>query len=143
MDWQHPTIERERQTQRCTQGSLTVSTEWLATLPKSGRYPAKDVSIYWNQNDDGKVKGVEVVFRPKQLVPTPVDDAEFVVMYRECVRQWDANLDLSERSPENVFGWLVKKGFANNAELKRALEEFAHIEKCRWAMEIVKGFRDE
>ncbi len=112
-------------------------------LPKTGRYLAKDATAYWNGDDERKVKDVEVIFWPKYLVPKPVDDQEFIATSLAYANQWESNLDLDERSPENVFGWLVIDGFVDNFELKRALEEFAHIEECEWARAIVEGFRYE
>jgi hypothetical protein len=112
-------------------------------LPGSGRYLAKDVLVCWNRDDDRKVRDVEVVFWPEQLVPKPVDDEEFIFKSSSYTDEWDSSAALLKQSPENAFGFLVIEGFADNDELKRALEEFAHIEKCGWARAIVNGFRDK
>jgi SOS response regulatory protein OraA/RecX len=46
-------------------------------------------------------------------------------------------------TPAIIFGQLLERGFTDRAELQRALEEFAHIEECEWAREMLQSFRDD
>jgi hypothetical protein len=109
-------------------------------LPSNGRYPANEAQAHWNRDKAGRVKDVEVVYWPQNRLPAVGADKDF---YAECTtytNQWEMSAPVVE-TPESVFGWLVVDGFADNGQLKRALEEFAHIDECEWARKIVKGFQ--
>jgi len=45
-------------------------------------------------------------------------------------------------TPEGVFGALLRTGFSSETELRRTVEEFAHIEECDWARNMLTGFSD-
>ena len=38
---------------------------------------------------------------------------------------------------------LLEWGFVDQTELHRALEEFAHIEECRWARRMLREFNGD
>ena len=44
-------------------------------------------------------------------------------------------------NPEQVFGILLGRGFESRQELARALREFAHIQECEWARQMLVGFQ--
>jgi hypothetical protein len=104
------------------------------------------VDIFWNQDAGSKVKDVEVVFilRDREITESEGDQRRFDVY----IRNWDFNignsstawLQVPDATPEGVFGALLRVGFSSEAELPRALEEFAHIQECAWARKMLKGF---
>jgi hypothetical protein len=46
----------------------------------------------------------------------------------------------ADLTPEGVFAHLLYTGFASQTELRRAIEEFGHIEQCAWARKMLRGF---
>ena len=119
-------------------------------LPKSGRYPVRYVDVFWNL-DHRKVHDVEVVFIPRRAAEGPNNDAEFWTAYRAYIQRWDFDLGNScgrwlrpnGLFPEGIFGHLLQYGFYDQTELGRALEEFAHIEECRWARRMLREFNGD
>jgi hypothetical protein len=119
-------------------------------LPKSGRYPVEFVDIFWNRDNDGKVKDVEVVFIPRRKVGDDKEVDGFWDEYAAYNKRWESDLRNScsdwlqpgGQTPEGIFGYLLGTGFSSPQELERALEEFAHIEKCAWAREMLKYYRE-
>jgi hypothetical protein len=117
-------------------------------LPPSGLYPARHVDIFWNWDNEHKAKDVEVVFIPRD-VDLPKNEY-YGRQFDHYVMQWDFDLGNSCSdwlqdplfTPEGVFGVLLRDGFSNETELQRALEEFARIEECEWARNMLRGFND-
>jgi len=120
--------------------------DYAHLLPSSGRYPARHVEIVWNWDANYKVKDVEVVFIVRD--GTIEETGNFwrrVDIYSE---KWDRDIGNSYSgwlqepalTPEGAFGALLGEGFSNETELRRALEEFAHIQECRWARKMLAGF---
>ena len=115
-------------------------------LSQTGRYPARHIDIFWNLTDEWTIKDVEVVFVPREALA----DQELQTKYRRYNGQWVANLGncveqwLKEDgyTPEMIFGRFMHYGFASDAETRRALEEFAHVEECEWARLMLRGFED-
>lgn len=118
-----------------------------------GRYPAQFVDVFWNRADDRRVRDLEVVFIPRgsDELPSPSEDREFWSAYASYNKTWFADLGnccsnwLTSKGlfPEGIFGQLLYSGFVNKAELRRALEEFGHIEECAWARDMLRGFGDD
>jgi hypothetical protein len=118
-------------------------------LSHADRYPAEHVDIFWNLTGDDapRVKDVEVVFVPREAL----SDDELKAEYVRYNRQWGSDLGNSTQhwleeggyTPEGVFEHLLHYGFASEADTRRALEEFAHIEECEWARLILRGLKDQ
>ena len=116
-------------------------------LAKSRRYYAKHVDIFWNVDESGKVREVEVVFIPRRDIPKHREDGGVWAEYRRYNKRWRCDLGNScsdwlqpgEMSPESIFGHFLQIGFANYQELLRAVEEFGHIEECEWARKMLRG----
>lgn len=118
-------------------------------LPKSGLYPERDVDIFWNVNDDLKIIDVEVAYIPRRLLADPSD--EFWNQWAMFDDQWISNMGNSLAdwlgkegdNPATIFGYMSYSGFDSKDVLEKTLEEFAHIEECQWARDMLRGFRDE
>jgi hypothetical protein len=82
-------------------------------------------------------------------LPNVSEDGEFWGRYKTYNQRWNSDLGNScidwlqpdGKTAERIFGYLLCAGFASAAELKRAIEEFGHIEECSWAREMLQGFR--
>jgi hypothetical protein len=121
-------------------------------LPETGLYPARFVDIFWDRDDDYKIEHVEVVFIPRgsNELRSVANDKDFWQIYADYNRGWDSDLGNSSDdwlknnglTPESIFGQMLESGFSNKAELKQALDEFAHIEECNWARLMLKGFQE-
>lgn len=119
-------------------------------LPENGRYPAKWVDIFWNTNDEMKVKDVEVVFVPRG---GPIGDGEeseeFWARFAHYNRGWMADLGNSCAdwlepggiTPAWIFGDMLQRGFVTKADELQALKEFAHIAECQWARDMLDAYQ--
>jgi hypothetical protein len=115
-------------------------------LSQTGRYSARHIDIFWNLTDERAIKDVEVVFVPREALA----DQELRNKYKRYSSQWVANLgNCAEQwlkedgyTPERIFGRFMHHRFASDAETRRALEEFAHVEECEWARLMLRGFED-
>jgi hypothetical protein len=102
--------------------------------------------IFWNWDVNQKIMDVEVVFVPRDL-DTPEDNG-YGRRMDAYMRRWDAGTGNSfsnwlrgaDLTPEGVFAHLLYTGFASQTELRRAIEEFGHIEQCAWAWKMLRGF---
>ena len=122
-------------------------------LPQNGRYPARYVNIFWNRNDDRKVRDLEVVFIPRgsDELAAPGEDPGFWHAYAAYNKAWSEDLGNScadwlkpdGKTPESLFRYLLEAGFADSSELRCAIEEFGSIEECSWARDMLRGFRDK
>ena len=134
-----------------TQAANPAVSRFKNLLPRSGRYPAKYVDVFWNREDDGRVKDVEVVFIPRREVGDDDKANSFWREYATYNDRWESDLGNScsdwlqpgGQTPEGIFGYLLGSGFSSPKELERALEEFAHIDECAWAREMLKYYRDQ
>jgi hypothetical protein len=104
------------------------------------------VDIFWNWDDNFKVKEVEAVFFPRDV---GIEESRgFWYRVNVYMNKWNFDIGNSSEAwlqapaltPEGVFGALLREGFSNETELQRALKEFAHIEECEWARNILAGF---
>jgi hypothetical protein len=115
-------------------------------LSQVGRYPARHIDIFLNLTDEWTIKDVEVVFVPREALA----DQELQTKFTRYNRQWVANLgNCTEQwlkedgyTPERIFGRFLHHRFASDAETRRALQEFGHIEECEWARLMLRGFED-
>jgi hypothetical protein len=134
-----------------TQDQNPAYQRYAHLLPESGLYPARYVDIFWNDTNH-KISDLEVVFIPRESgdLPNPSEDPNFWDKYAAYNNRWTYDLGNScndwltsdGKTAESVFGYLLRAGFASEAELKGAIEEFAHIEECSWARAMLRGFID-
>lgn len=130
-----------------TQDANPLYRELSHLLAKSGRYPAKWTNIFWNVDEEGRVKDVEAVFSPPIDDDTPEGDHLWFA-YLDWKRRWtfvmgacrDGWLEPDDLAPGVIFGGLLREGFASYAEMKDAVREFAWIEECEWAREMLAPF---
>ena len=135
-----------------TQNQNPAYQRFAHLLPKSGRYPARYIDIFWNRRDDRKVHDVEVVFIPRgsDELPAVSEDPELWSAYAAYDQPWSADLGNScanwlkpdGDTPESIFGHLLVGGFVNERELRRAIEEFGSIEECSWVGEMLRRYHD-
>jgi hypothetical protein len=131
-----------------TQNDNPAYQRFAHLLTETGLYPARYADIFWNRGEDRKVQDVEVVFIPRES-PALAENPEFWSVYRTYTRPWSngrgnscANwLTPDGSTPESIFGYLLRDGFADQNELRRALEEFSSIAECSWAREMLRGLR--
>ena len=108
-------------------------------LSDHGRYPAKHVDIFWNRDDDMRVKDVEAVFIPRAALR----DKELQAEYAHFSKRWASDLGNSTATwleedgytPEGIFGHLLRHGFVSDKEALRALQEFGSV-----AVQLWRGF---
>ena len=135
-----------------TEGQNPAYHHYRHLLAKSGRYPARYVDVFWNVAHD-KVCEVEVVFIPRGPAGEPEPGKEFWAAFRAYIHRWAFDCGNSGGSgrwlkrnglfPDGIFGHLLEWGFVDQTELHRALEEFAHIEECRWARRMLREFNGD
>jgi hypothetical protein len=117
-------------------------------LPESGHYPAKWVDIVWNVNDEGRIEDVEAVFVPPYDENTPEGAVLWVRYHDWRFRHWSYGmgaccegwLEPDNLAPGVIFGGLLREGFASYEEMRNAVREFAWIEECEWAREMLAPF---
>jgi hypothetical protein len=115
-------------------------------ITPDGFYPAADVDIFWNVDDDSKVHDVEVVLAPRSALSNRLLQQKFAAWNS----QWISDLGVScsgwlqpgDLNPAKVFGQLLRRGFKSQDEFFSALREFAHIDQCDWARDILEGMED-
>jgi hypothetical protein len=117
-------------------------------LAEDGKYPAKHVDVFWNQetvNGHSLIKDVEVVFAPK----ASASDPDLWNRYRRYNKIWSCDYGNSisvwledDATPAGLFGDMLRSGFLNAKELENALREFSHIVECNWAREMLSNFED-
>lgn len=116
-------------------------------LPESGLYPAQWVVICWNEDEDRKVKDVEVVLIPRGKSIEQYPDGLINAWSAYFNARWSKDLGNSllgwmeprGLTPGDVFGMLLKSGFSSKEEAKRAVEEFAGIAEAEWARQVLRG----
>ncbi len=87
---------------------------------------SQDAFITWNEDEVGKVTGVQVKSR---LTSHTMEGGAFST---GCVyADWETGPD--GRTPMGAFVDLTVFGFASEAECMRALQEFGKIDVCEWA----------
>lgn len=114
-------------------------------IGESGLYPAFHIDVFWNVDDQRRVKDTAVVFVPRHALHLPEMQKAFAAFNAE----WRSDLGnscedwLTEGglTPSSVFGTLLAQGFVFQDELDRALREFAMIRECDWARDMIKAFR--
>lgn len=117
-----------------------------------GRYLAEHINIFWNISPTGGVCDVEVVFIPRGgLIHR--DDAGLTLWenYAAYVARWTEDLGNSCEgwmepmglTPAQIFGHLLRLGFADQAELIAGLREFGAIVEGEWARDMLSSFIDE
>ncbi len=129
-----------------TQNTNPAYLKFRNLLPSTGRYPARWVDIFSNTDEYLRYRDVEVVFIPRGEDAPDMPDA-FWEEFAVYTRRWMADFGNSVAgwmapegfTPEYVFGMMLDRGFANQAELDVALNEFAHIEECDWARQLRDG----
>lgn len=118
-------------------------------LPANGLYPAKWVDIFSRKNSEYKISDVEAVFIPRnEINGPPEENQEFWGKYSAYNKRWDADLGNScvdwmqpdGLTPSFVFGYFLRCGFADKSIFHMALREFAQIQECEWAREMLAGY---
>lgn len=133
-----------------TQNMNPAFQQFSNLLPASGLYPARFVQIFWDTDKEHRVENLEVVFVPRGagVIPHRKDDPTFWQSYGRYIGEWDCDLGNSVAgwmepqgsTPATVWGQLILRGFASQDEMIDALEEFAYIEECEWARDMLRAF---
>ena len=105
---------------------------------KTGKTGNDDIRIVWTRcmvlwdNFGDGVRNVEVVRHPA------------TVDYRQTYSDGACWIDWAtgKRRPADLFGALLVQGFADGAELRRALAEFSRVAGCGWASRMLAGMRE-
>lgn len=121
--------------------------EWFPhLLSPSGRCPKRYAEINWNLINM-KVQDVQMVFYPigSDKIPEQILEPVFQDAFDSYLAHWTCNLhcDRETYGPEGIFGHLLSYGFLNKSELRAALKQFAEIEECDWARNMLRGFGEE
>jgi hypothetical protein len=128
-----------------TQNNNPAFLAYRHLLPADGRYPAKWVDVFSNTDDDMRFCDVEAVFIPRGA---GIEfDLAFLDAFADYNARWIGDLGNSVAgwmeprglNPEKIFGLMLYSGFVDQKELDTALGEFAHIEECEWARQMVDG----
>lgn len=119
--------------------------EFRHALSRNGRYLAKHVEICWKADERGKVSEVRVVFVPREHLMDDAPYARVNARIGPCLQCFgnsmsEAWLTPGGMTPEWVFGSILRLGLADKAALQSAVSEFAKIEECAWAREMLTGF---
>ncbi len=111
-------------------------------LPANGRYPAQDTTIFFNRDNDKKIRDLEVVFKPSYAAG-PAHDPEIWNRYATYNQKWESELSIGDFDQSDFISSDGLQEFASQIEIERALEEFSHVDECGWARKIIKKFRGE
>ncbi len=93
---------------------------------------AEEVHIWWNM-DQGKVTDVLVIDRHIIVPGYQYSDGA-------C---WVGWMDHPGFGPEAVFGNLVRLGFKNSSYAEKAIRQFALVDQCRWARNMLAPEKEE
>lgn len=88
--------------------------------------PARQVHIWWNISAD----------RVTEVLVTTSWEIQKGFQFNDgsC---WVGWMDSPEFGPEAVFGKLVIIGFLTPAHAREAIRQFARIDRCRWARNML------
>ena len=100
--------------------------------PESAMMRAEDVHIWWNM-DHGRVTDVLVIDRHTVIPGYQCSDGA-------C---WVGWMDHPGFGPEEVFGKLVRLGFKNASYVEQAIRQFARVDQCQWARNMLQPEEEE
>lgn len=135
-----------------TQHENPVYAPYRHLIPRPGLYPADHANIFWNTDDAGRVREVEVVFIPRGgVIPLTPEGLKLWEAYAAYISRWSEDLGNScdgwmqpdGLTPAQVFGHMLRLRFQDQEELVAALVEFTRIEGCDWARDMLSAFQDE
>lgn len=119
----------------------------------SGRYPPAHVNIFWNEREGGgAVSDLEIVFIPRGgFIPVTGGGLALWRGFSDYIARWnrdlgnacDGWLEPDGLTPAQIFGHLLRIGFASQDQLVAALREFSRIEGDAFAADMMSAFIDE